>query len=196
MPSKYARKKDYLSTRKTFVIAVEGQKDEVTYFEHLKTITTKNIQILIAQDAKNYSSAPSGGVFRLEKYIQSMGTEFNTEIDEAWLVADVDRYQKQGNLQNAIKDCNEKGYSFAISNPSFDLWLVFHFERPSLTENRAYYKRRWKAFIQKKEPQNLGCMPPLVASAIERAKNQDPGGRWPQTTGTHVYKLVERLISS
>ena len=195
MPSRYARKVGSRTLRKTFVIAVEGEKDETRYFEQMKRITRQHLEIVIAERAEEGDrSDPVGGYLRLYKQIKK--GNFDKSLDEFWLVCDVDRYQTQGNLQNAVKGCMEAGYQCAVSNPSFDFWLLLHFEDAPLGEQRRQYKKAWKEYVHERREKDMSCLLPLVDNAIERARNGDPDplGRWPQTTGTHVYKLVERLV--
>ena len=58
--------------------------------------------------------------------------------DEFWIVTDVDKnwseelidsegrksYRDEWN--EAIAACQEKGYSYAVSNPFFEIWLLLH----------------------------------------------------------------------
>ncbi len=50
--------------------------------------------------------------------------------DAVWCVCDVDQHPK---IREAIKLAEQKGVKMAISNPSFEFWLVLHFEKFTTT---------------------------------------------------------------
>lgn len=63
--------------------------------------------------------------------------------DEFWIVTDIDKNwsdEKVSPTENktfkeewreAIAKCREKGYSYAVSNPFFEIWLLLHHDEPS-----------------------------------------------------------------
>lgn len=66
--------------------------------------------------------------------------------DEFWIITDVDQnwseqiidaehgksYKVEWN--DAIAECKEKGYHYAVSNPFFEMWLLLHHDEPSETD--------------------------------------------------------------
>lgn len=195
MSSRYQRKKETRSVRKNFVIAVEGERDEIAYFQMLQPRSTGNVTLVIAQPDQPYDASPVGTFRRLFREVHQ-NPHYEKGYDEFWIVIDVDRYQRQGKLQQAIKECKRSGYAFAVSRPSFDLWLVFHFEDPTANMPKNIKKHRKFLFNQHRinDFSKLSIEQIHGACAIARA-GDDPSQPWPQVPGSHVYKLVERLVA-
>ncbi|MCX8506995.1 MAG: RloB family protein, partial [Alphaproteobacteria bacterium] len=88
-------------------------------------------------------------------------------------------------------------YNFALSNPNFECWLLYHFqdvfERSDIDADLKKHLPNYdKASI------DVAKFLPKINDAINRAKNRDkpPCQDWPREHGkTTVYKLVERIIS-
>ena len=194
MPSRYARKKGFKNTRKKIVIATEGEKCEPNYFEALKSKSKQNINIELLPTTKGFSS-PDHVFTRLQQF--KAKHQLDPE-DQCWLIADVDRFQKQGTLQKAVRDCQEFGYFFAVTNPCFELWLLLHLENPQGAQSCSFYKRRLSQLLK---PHGAGknhgvFFMPHVEKAVERARILDSRSedKWPQETGSHLYKLIEELV--
>jgi len=191
------------------VIAFEGEHTEPQYFHHL---AAKNSRISIvslerAEEAKS-KSAPKHVLQQLHDF---KAAEAPRKHDELWLVVDVDQWE---NLTEVVNSCSEEGYRAAISNPCFELWLLLHFrsldeytaeEKQRLWENKKVTKKR--TFLEKELSDRLidgynkrrpatERFIPFVKEAIERARQLDtnPNDPWPQTLGTRVYLLAERIL--
>jgi hypothetical protein len=144
--------------RKMFVIATEGAKTEPEYFSILQQIVG-NVTVKIKCLTRDKESAPELVLKRMKKHIHDEGLK---DEDEAWLVVDRDYWTNEqlAQLYNWSKE--HDSYGLAVSNPNFELWLLFHFDE---------------------------------ASGITNAKNCSRHD-WPRTTGTTVYRLVERIFQS
>ena len=106
----------------------------------------------------------------------------------------------------------QKKYHLALSNPAFEVWLLLHVkdifeystaELEELFENRRVGMRtRLERELVKlcgsynKAKPDLSHFLPHVDTAIIRAEAlvRDPNERWPNYFGTHVFKLVRKLI--
>lgn len=191
------------------VIASEGENTEPQYFQNL---AAKNSRISVVSldrpEADKSKSAPSYVLQQLRAFKES---EAPRKHDELWLVVDVDQWE---NLTEIVNSCAAEGYHAAISNPCFELWLLFHFrslteytaeERQKLLENKKVTKKRTLLEKElsdrlidgynKKRPATERFIP-FVKEAIERAKQLDknPDALWPETLGTRVYLLAERIL--
>ena len=89
-------------------------------------------------------------------------------------------------------------YGFALSNPKFEYWLLLHFEdgddiassRECLERLKTYLPEYSKHLdVRKINWERIEC-------AVRRAKERDnpPCSDWPRSTGTTVYRLVQRLL--
>ena len=95
----------------------------------------------------------------------------------------------------------QKRYELAVSNPSFELWLLLHVaDAPAVVRSSADCEvelRRVLGTYSKVSP-DLGIFArrSTVEAAIARARALDPGdgSRWPHETGSHVHRLAARLL--
>ena len=172
------------------VVAVEGAKTEKRYFELFEH---KRIKIIVQENTEN-KSAPQHVIAQLHQFKAEYQLE---EDDQLWLVVDTDRW-KPDMLHKVCKDCYDNGYFRAISNPCFEYWLLlYHHEQvePGSCKN---LKRRlgkihdelstnWSNLYQDIERTQI---------AVKRARENDPAPNapFPETLGTHVYKIVQQLV--
>jgi hypothetical protein len=119
----------------------------------------------------------------------------NLAYDEVWCVFDVDDHAR---LQAASELAQRKGIDLAVSNPSFELWLILHFREQGahLTSRRAAqllakHIRDYRKHVRYEE---------LAAGyphAVERAASLERRHREAGTDGgnpsTGVYRLTERI---
>lgn len=178
--------------KQMFVIATEGEKTEPHYFSVLnegqKVIRIKHLK----GDSK---SAPAYVLKRMKNYIR---TERLRKGDEAWLVVDTDRWSEQQLSELVQWSQTNEQYNLAVSNPKFELWLLLHFEEGRGVSSARDCDQRLNTYLP---GYDKGCMDAntvlsSVHSAIDRAKRRDtqPSDPWPRSTGTTVYKLVEKII--
>ena len=138
--------------------------------------------------------------FRLNRY------------DELWMVIDVDSWGDE-KLSLIAAQCTQKKYYLAVSNPSFELWLLLHLKSPEeyseteLNEFAENRKESRRTRLEKEIVNLLGSFNkinpdtsqflPYVEMAIARARSLDtnPEHRWPNKLGTRVYLLAERIIT-
>jgi hypothetical protein len=75
-----------------------------------------------------------------------------TEHDEVWCVFDTEGPQQPHRRQQALgamERARELGYSCAVSNPSFEYWLLLHHERCVATlPNSAAAERRLRHHVE------------------------------------------------
>lgn len=175
---------------KLIVVAVEGEKTEKQYLEMFRN-TRVQVRVLPTTEGR---SAPEQVFDRLLDFKK----EFQLgEDDESWLMIDVDRWGD--GLARVCQDAYGRGVSLAVSNPCFEVWLYLHFG--DVPDDRLTC-RQFEDLIRhelggyKKNQIDRDTFLPNVPAAIERARALDanPTERWPSTTGTRVYKLVEKLF--
>ena len=192
------------------IIAAEGSNTEKHYFEALsKDIKYRNpkvhVEILVREET---ASSPQ---HVLEAMNQFKRTYSLSDDDLLWLVIDVDRWKPQM-LSEVAAQCVQKKFYLAVSNPSFEVWLLMHRrsldsfteeEIKQLSENKkdGSRTRLEKALLDlcgryDKTRLNTDDYIPFVEKAIEHARTSDtnPADRWPQTIGTRVYLLAESII--
>ncbi|MDO9613658.1 MAG: RloB domain-containing protein [Bacteroidota bacterium] len=128
------------------------------------------------------------------------------------MVVDRDRqnvFREQ--LASIIDKCNTEGYNLALSNPTFEFWLLLHITSPDtydhdlLLANSKVNVKSKKRFIEKELSSLLGGynknnlrferFEPGIKDAIRRAKELSYDNELLiDELGTSVCVLVEKLI--
>jgi hypothetical protein len=172
-----------------FIIATEGAVTEKQYFERFGN---SRIKVEVLATGNDNKSAPKYVFDRLNSFKEQFDLH---EDDMLWLVIDVDRWNKDGELSQICREAKQKNYHLAVSNPCFEVWLCLHFGDLD-PEDRTC--KQFKSSLGKILGSCNGISPyaPHLADAIERAKvlHSDFQQNWPPTIGTHVYRLVEILL--
>lgn len=138
--------------------------------------------------------------------------------DEFWIVSDVDDNldNHETEFKNAIQECEEKGYKYAISNPFFEIWLLLHHDEVS-EEDRKYavtkthpyeatdhFKNRLEekgaplTGNNKKQLRFEDYTDEKVRIAVKRAKELVKGKeeKIPSDYGTYVYQIIEEILDA
>lgn len=178
--------------RKLFVIAVEGTKTEPQYFA---IFNDQNSVIRVKCVKGSHHSSPPQVLRRLEDYLKQENLWVS---DEAWLVVDKDHWaDDQLALLYAWSEGSER-YGLALSNPKFEYWLLLHFEDGKGIRTSYGCSRRLKRYLPDYAKGIDPCdfTPARVCNAVRRAAARDspPCRDWPKSTGTTVYRLVEKLL--
>jgi hypothetical protein len=173
------------------VIATEGEKTERQYFE---MFGHRRLVVRILPTEADHKSAPYHVLSRLDRFKDAHDL---WDSDTLWLVIDVD-HRRPKELDGVCQEAQQKGFSLAISNPCFELWLLLHHAETSgadatCNEIEARLQQVTGSYNKLRiEPERFRNG---IRSAIDRAKQLDvnPDSRWPAAPGTHVYKLIESL---
>ncbi|HHI80530.1 MAG TPA: RloB domain-containing protein [Planctomycetes bacterium] len=181
--------------RKLFVVAVEGKKTEPQYFALFQGQgSLVHVKCLPGGDR----SSPPQVLKRLEVQLKK---EAWVDFDEAWLVVDRDQWTEDQLMQLHAWEKKSKKHGFALSNPSFEFWILLHFEDgKGITSSRecvARLKKFLPAYDKGIDPKKIQRK--QINAAIRRARRLDrPSCKdWPRTPGkTTVYRLVERILET
>lgn len=143
------------------------------------------------------SSSPSSVLNRMKVYIRDYRMR---EGDEAWLVVDKDNWKTVHLEQLCRWSKSHPSRGFAVSNPQFEYWLILHFEDGHGISNKVECLDRLNRYLPNYDKSNIPVNKfnvSRVKAAIRRAKLKDnpPCDKWPETTGTTVYRLIERILS-
>jgi hypothetical protein len=175
------------------VIATEGSKTEQIYF---RLFGSSQVKVLVIP-SKNGKSSPDHVLDNLRKFVD----EFQIGLeDELWVVVDRDAW-KIAMLKKVASHCFNSGYHLAVSNPTFELWLALHLDAPIPVSPDAdsleeHLKQQLGGYNKSKY--NPEPFLPGVDAACQRALAMDktPLSRWPHTTGTRVYKLLNSILNT
>ncbi len=206
----------FRDAQKMFVLSYEGTVTERKYFEDFRKSDHFNksglIEIISLTRHKGRGSDP----FSVKKLLKEAKSSYGFKpTDEFWLIVDRDDWETIHKLSfdELVAECKKvENFYLAMSNPCFEIWLVLHFKGLSdftedeiklLIENpkdgKKNYIDRLLAQLQgdergyNKRPNPLIYLP-LTRSAIARARSIDTFDGYPKSVGTHLYKLIEKLI--
>ncbi|MBX3586733.1 MAG: RloB domain-containing protein [Ramlibacter sp.] len=182
-----------------FVVATEGSVTEPHYFtlfskrdSEFFNPRVKRIDVL---PSINGNSAPKHVLNNLKNYRDQHEL---APDDQLWLVVDVDRWGSS--LSSIVRQVQQCGFHSAISNPSFEVWLLCHHGPVTATTKLQIKEQVAQNCGNTKKPFDLLPYTLNVNDAIGHAKARckvdDPTQirRWPKIGGTHVYRLIEMLI--
>lgn len=219
-PIPLIRQGGHFDAEKLFVLSYEGTVTEKKYFQDFRASEYFNnnglIEIVPLKRPKGKGSDP----FSVKKLLNWAKKEYGFKIsDEFWLIVDRDDWESTHKLsfEDLVVECKkEDNFYLAMSNPCFEIWLVLHLKKLSefteeeqklLFENAKVNSSKNHIDIvvgdlqggdrgYNKKP-NPNIYLPLTKTAIERAKSIDNLEEdYPKSIGTHLYKLIEKLIAN
>jgi hypothetical protein len=109
----------HLRDTRLVVIATEGRFTEAKYFSLFRDT---RVQVRVLPTGEDNRSSPEQVLERLREYRD------NYELggdDELWLMVDVDRWG-DAKLRRVAKQAKDCRFGLAVSNPCFEVWLLFH----------------------------------------------------------------------
>jgi len=210
MPTKrdFKRKSGFRDSR-LIIIAAEGEQTERLYFEGLKSCY-QNPRVHIEILEHIYPSSDPAKVIRsLDRFCSNYN--LRKGHDQLWLVIDVDRWGNQ-KLSEVSTQCDQKNYQLSVSNPSFEIWLLFHVKAledysPEMLAELLENKKDGNRTRLEQELLNLlgsynKTNPDMeyfaghVNLAIQNARIADiePETRWPNHLGSRVYLLAMEIV--
>lgn len=187
-----AKARDY----SLFVIACEGTKTEPSYFGLFDNFDRIKVRIL---EHKQTESAPSFVLDSAKRYIAEEGLDAKYG-DSLWCVIDVDKWpidmiNKLGSFCINTSSCH-----IAISNPCFEIWLLYH-KLKDLSDIDCSKSHNVKVALSKLTPGGF-CAKEyvrLMDIAIGNAKAKDSqigeNHYFPRLKETKVYELGEALMN-
>lgn len=197
-----------------YVISIAGEgKTEERYFNGLKeycNLGTLYIEPLEKEREDDTKSHPKYVLEMLEER-EKRWEEYGVDPNELWMVVDRDKQNVSGEqLSEIIKDCDRKGYNLALSNPTFELWLLLHlrradeYDKNKLLKNEKVNKKR--RFIEKelsdildkgynKRNFNFKDFQSGIKDAVERGKILPTNNKeLIEELGTTVCLLVDKFL--
>lgn len=222
------------SSSKIVFFSCEGSVTEEEYFKILsdKIFVDISNKIYLISARKDFFQIPRGERTQEQwneqnksspKYVLERLENFKKEKhhiyefekhpeDEFWLVLDVDDHTEPSRInefKTVLKQCNDKGIQYAVTNPFFEFWLYLHHFDVSEDDwghaNRVgddHFRRKMSdAGIilggnDHKVPKADDYTKENIALAAARAKGLHTNllERWPMELGSHVYRLVEKFF--
>ena len=224
------------TTSKIIFLSCEGSVTEEEYIEVLSQIydgVKGRVQVISVVEDEVHTlpkkrtreqkqvlgkSKPWQLVERINKFREEKEAKYEFSKypeDEFWIVSDVDDNLDTHKIEfeNAIQECEERGYKYAISNPFFEIWLLLHHDEVSeedkkyaVTETHHYEAtdhfriRLTEKGAPLKDRKHLNFehySDEKVRLAVKRARElmEEKSEKIPSDYGTYVYKIVEEILN-
>lgn len=177
-----------------FAIACEGAVTEPRYFQPFDNEIDRIKVDIIEGDL--HKSSP--------KHVFDKAVMYETDYqisdesnDTLWLVIDVDRWTREqiDEIQGYCKD--KKNWSLIISNPCFEIWLLYHYFEDLSNIDYSTSQSTKKEINKLKDSTHLHFdYLVLMEEAIKNAQKNDltPDHYYPNPKETKVYKLALALL--
>ncbi len=194
-----AREEGQLRDTTLFIIACEDTCAPEQYFAGLGHSSRLKVKVLPSEDGR---SAPE----HLKTRLQAYKDEYDVgDQDQLWLMFDEDHHfagQHTKSTMQALREAENLGAQMALSNPSFEVWLLLHHDDLATQSEFANASAAEKALRDKLggynksrlNPENFS--PSSVLDAVSRAEKLDTGTDKyrPKNPGSRVYKLMQELL--
>ena len=180
------------NTKNLIIVATEGKVTEPAYFEKLNKIQGR----FLIEVAEYIDSSPKHVLQALKN--RAKLSEIDTHV-KLWVVVDRDKHHKH-HFEEIVTWCKSNHqYGLAISNPCFELWLIFHHESTNQFENHKFCQEycRKKFGYRKNKPNFTKLKISDVKDAVKRAKKIDKTNSlgWPIESGcSTVYRIIEDYV--
>lgn len=193
---KLKRKSGFKPYRRVFVISTEGSITEPDYFSMFGS-EYLHIKIVRGKCKRAKKSSPKAVLQRMKDYLEEEGFR---DGDQHWLVIDKDKWKNEQIQPLYDWTVGAKNRGFAFSNPSFEYWLLLHFDAAKNVTSSKNVLKRLEKFLPKYnkslDASMLQKLKNLLPAAIENAKQKDVPlcEDWPRINGTTVYRLIEEIL--
>jgi len=175
-------------------IVVKGRSEKI-YFERFRT---PNSQIAV----RIYESKDRDAEGMIRKCIQLIERSgLDTETDDIIAVFDADRNSLE-KIEKAKELCSENNIKMYISNPSFEYWLLLHFEDNTATHAQKDLEERLEKHLGIRYVKSAGINEHIENESVQKAINRskkllpdgDPLRCKTKCPSTCLHRLVEKLM--
>lgn len=191
----FRRQPPQRQSRKLILIVCEGEQTEYIYFdrwrrsEQLSNVTLE-LKGRAGQDASVVEAA------------KQLRDRSKQPFDEVWAVFDREGVNETTRFQQALANARRWKVELAISNPSFEYWLLLHFESTDAPfTNAAEVLQRLRTHLPRyaKNTDVFDLLHPQFALAMQRAEQlhqrckERDADDYPSPCTT-VYALLKQLL--
>ncbi|MGC1272431.1 MAG: RloB family protein [Planctomycetaceae bacterium] len=202
-PSRKRRRRRQERTR--VLIVCEGRETERNYFDQLKRedIVAERFTVTVKKGSGGTREQIAGNA------VDRKG-DSPDEYDEVWCVMDIEDSSHRGSLIKALKRLRENEIEACLSNPSFEVWYLAHFERTAKAFSgcnavvlalNTHWKKQFNREYDKSDKSNYRRISNWTSKAIEHAQwvrethHTESTETCDCNSSTEVYRLVRRLTT-
>lgn len=180
------------ATKKTILIVTNGAQTETTYLNSLKNFVGSSISVKI----KFINGEPE----TLLKAVRSPLGDASS-FDQVWAVVDHDGKSRDSFVRDFVASARGgKEWHAVVSRPSFEVWLIAHFEAVKNYQDQNQVKAHYRKFLAKGQgdkelPAKLDIESYSVArhQCCSPADQHTPLDAVPMGTGTSMPHLITAL---
>lgn len=200
------RPQNLRTRRRSLLIQCEGQKTEPNYLDGL----CKACGIRHHLEVKVRAGKGQNAVVTVEAAVAEGKRKLDglNRYDDVWCVLDVEHAAHEAKLTEALALARTKNIRMFLSNPSFEVWLIAHFQHVKRGfENggaaEAYLNTLWQKHLhhdyEKGDPNLYAKLADKVGDALENAEwgletFHGAASCREANASTEVYQLVRELL--
>ncbi|MER5645615.1 RloB family protein [Streptosporangium sp. NPDC002524] len=185
------RRRNTKQEKPRILIVTEGANTEPQYFEGL----TKELRATGVEVYRLHVKGIGRDPERVVKKAVAISSEASSgeEYEHVWCVVDVDDHETLG---TALSEARRRSIKVAVSNPCFEVWLLWHFTDHHSHINQAALRKKLKNFgvRDKNLPGDFPYADHPAATARAEVCNTSDNYAIPANPSSSVYKLT-RLLS-
>ena len=189
--------------KRTVLIVCEGKETERNYFDKLK-----REEPIKEKFAIRVKGGKGGSRLQVAQFAVDRKNEPGTDYDEVWCVMDVEGPAGLDEMRKALDLLGGNSISAGVSNPSFEVWLLAHFERSgaalldcdaAIVRLNKHWQKHFSGRYDKADGRIYDRLAKFIADAVENArwvreKHHDPVACIVDcNSATDMYRLVARL---
>lgn len=177
--------------RSRLLIVTEGEQTEVQYFKQLRGHLRATGVDVVGMDVKGTGRDPVRVVHRaLQESQQGALVGAEGGFDAVWCVLDVDEHR---GLLDAVREAQKRGFRTAISNPCFEIWLLWHYEDCERYSSSEDLRKRLKKHGMDGKDVPAGFDFATMSDARARAVKVSSSDDVPGNPGSSVWMLTDQL---
>jgi hypothetical protein len=171
---------------KKLLIVTEGEITEVQYLQGLaQYLRTAGITVIPC-------TVQSGGGEPSRVLTKARDLASKGDYEAVWLVVDVDDHAL---LHDVLRKCTIGGETVVVSNPQFEVWLLWHFADAAAPQSGVSLKKelRRHGFVSKHLPASFPF--DRVDQAVGMATHRDRQSA-PNTRGANPSSAMPHLVEA
>lgn len=207
-----------VEVKKLVIIAVEGAKTEHRYFSHIKSNFSElkksiiEFELIKRDKCTENHSEPHQVVETITELIENpeqlkeLKSNYRNFSDDYkdifWIVIDREKVEsRKQKIIETLKVCNDQNIKMSLINPTFEFWLLLHFDISSYPNEDLFknekISRNGKPFLARKLVDHLGSYKKsrygtdfITKESINLAMVQE------KTFENEVEKIIDNLGSN
>ena len=193
-----ARRAPIRPPKERFLVLTEGKRTEREYLEAFARRSRGALVEVVVPDEHGMPMTLVRAAKRLRDEAEASADregDDNLRYDQVWCVCDVDQHP---HLKSAVAEALAAGISFAVSSPSFELWLLLHFRENPGMRSGAELVQMLRIFVPGYEKRiDFERYEPGYAAAVGRAQRLDgdaaSAGEQLRNPSSGVWRMAEAI---